>query len=164
MGRLRLVLYAFEFWEIILACTPILLSGAWFAFRNYWIAQNDFLATAKPTVDAAAVILTFGTVVIGYMTLKNELEKIQKEQEAQKPKIVKMQTMGKKPVNVRRCPSPSNSDCSVVVTLPPNTQVDVLPVAKSYIDNKSGKRSVWRKIRCNGTEGWVNDSLLWSVR
>ncbi len=164
MGRFKLIFYVFEVWEIVLACAPILLSGAWFAFRGYLIAQNDFLATAKPTVDAVAVLLTFGTIVIGYMTLKNELEKLQKEQEAQKPKIVKMQTMGTKPVNVRRCPSPSNSDCSVIVTLPPNTQVDVLPAAKSYIDNKSGKRSMWRKIQCNDIEGWVNESLLWPLK
>jgi hypothetical protein len=163
MGRLRLIFLAFEFWTVIAVFVPILLSGIWFGFRGYFVAQNDLLAKYKPTIDTIALLVAVASLVIGYINLMHELRKISELKVDQSSQIVRMQTKATGHVNMRKCAQPSNDRCPILIELPPRTELEVLPDTSSYFDQQTGNRSVWKKVKYKSSTGWVNESLLWPI-
>lgn len=162
MGRLAPILFLIEFWVVIVAFIPALLAGAWFGFRHYLVTQNDVLLKYKPTIDTAALLIAIGSLLIGYVTLMREIEKLKAEKAATPSAIAsskRYQTKGNGYVNLRVCPKP-NSECPAATELPPATPVLLLGESRQYIDHR-GTRSVWQKVRAAAQVGWVNENTLW---
>jgi hypothetical protein len=78
MGRLRLLLFAWEFWFAIAAFIPAIISVGWLVFKDYFIAQNEFLKEFKVTIDTAALLVAIASVVVGYLSLMSEINKLKK--------------------------------------------------------------------------------------
>lgn len=163
MAKLRLFYIIVEFWVVIVAFAPILLSLGWFTFKSYLITQNDFLAKYQPTINAISVMVAVASVIIGYLTLMNEIHKLKeqnKPESAPSQNNIKMQTIPTTSVNMRECPIPSDSQCQVITVLLPKTIIEVLAEKKPYVDSKTGKKSIWQKVHYKSHDGWINDSLL----
>ncbi len=161
MGRLAPIVWLIEFWAVLIAFVPAALAAAWFVFRRYLTAQNDVLLKYKPTIDTVSLAVAIGSLIVGYVNLKREIEKLRSEKSAVVPPATatkRYKTKHDGDVNLRPCAKPTN-ECAPIVVLPPGTNVEPLGDTRDYIDAR-GVRTTWLRVRASGHVGWVNQSVL----